>query len=65
MLVTVFKQVYEPVQAEIDLTPAEIEFGFAQIPCSDCNGIGRFGLPDDTEEMCICCKGTGLLWVTL
>ncbi len=63
--VTVFKQVYDDTQAEMTLSPEEIDFGFTRIPCADCDGTGQFTLPDDTQEPCVCCKGTGWLWVTL
>lgn len=65
----VYKQAYEAYPNNTYDTPIEIDIVgdemFAKIDCEDCDGTGQFHMPDNSFELCICCKGTGKVDVTL
>lgn len=77
--INVFKQTYPNIIARKLISKTDLLNGFIKIPCDDCNGTGIFYEPDGEigvtyspknlcpykPYQCICCKGTGKLYVTL
>jgi len=67
MIAHIYKQAFNytlkynnPKVLEVD--PIE---GYTQITCCDCNGTGKFKLPDKYVMQCVACKGTGKEWINL
>ena len=38
---------------------------YTTIECCDCDGTGKFELPDGDLMQCVACKGTGKEWINL
>ena len=77
--INVFKQTYPNVIRRKFITKKDLLYGFITIPCDDCGGTGIFNIPDGEigvtytaknpckwkSTECVCCKGTGKVYVTL
>ena len=63
--VEIYKQTYGNRIFIKKLNKDDLAFGFTKIPCLDCNGTGLFLMPDDSQEVCVACKGIGWNWATL
>lgn len=47
------------------LSRRDLLYGYAQIPCSECDGTGVFAQGMPYEGGCVACKETGKEWVTI
>ena len=49
------------------VTEEDVLNGAARMPCPDCGGTGHFPVPDpdNMEDFCVMCKGTGLILVSV
>ncbi len=64
MIGFLYKQTYPHdcnIGMDLEVTEQELEYGFAYIPCYDCDGTGKFSLPDDELVDCVQCKASGRL----
>lgn len=57
----VFKQSYNEYR-EIEVSPEDV---FCTLPCEDCFGEGIFWVTNKDHQVCVECKGTGLVYVSL
>ncbi|APZ82427.1 hypothetical protein sp82g_209 [Bacillus phage SP82G] len=57
----IFKQVYGGYR-EIEVSPEEM---FCTLPCEDCSGEGFFWITDEDHQVCVECKGSGSVYVSL
>ncbi|WCS68603.1 hypothetical protein Goe16_01890 [Bacillus phage vB_BsuM-Goe16] len=61
MKAQVFKQDYDEYE-EVEVSPEEV---FCTLPCEDCSGKGTFWITDEDHQVCVDCKGTGSIYVSL
>lgn len=53
------------IEGSLVLTQKDFERGAAQIDCLECDGTGKFELPDHELTNCVTCKTSGMLWVNI